>query len=89
MTRDEALNLYFLDARAKLIDLAAFLDRVERSPGDDDFRIRAFRAALRHLSASDSERAKAVLTTLSDPTMEPLATATIKGATGAWPQFKD
>ncbi len=45
MTRDEALNLYFLDARSKLIDIAAFLDRVERSPGEDDFRLRSFRAA--------------------------------------------
>jgi len=88
MTREEALNLYFLDARAKLIDLAAFLDRVERAPGEDDFRLRAFRAALKHLSAAETEKAKAVLTTLSDPTLEPLDAATTKGATGAWPQFK-
>jgi hypothetical protein len=88
MTRDEALNLYFLDARSKLIDLAAFLDRVERCPGEDDFRLRSFRAALRHLSESDTEKAKAVLLTLSDPTMEPLEAATTKGAAGAWPQFK-
>jgi hypothetical protein len=89
MTREETLNLYFLDARSKLIDLAAFLDRVERSGGEDDFRIRSFRAALRHLSQSEPEKAKAVLLTLSDPTMEPLETATTKGAAGAWPQFKD
>jgi len=88
MTREEALNLYFLDARARLIDLAAFLDRVERCPGEDDFRLRSFRAALRHLSEAKTEKARAVLTTLSDPTMEPLPAATTKGATGAWPQFK-
>jgi hypothetical protein len=88
MTREQVLNLYFLDARAKLIDLAAFLDRVERSSGEDDFRIRSFRAALRHLSKAQSEKARAVLTTLSDPTMEPLEAATTKGAMGAWPQFK-
>ena len=88
MTRDEALSLYFLDARSKLIDLAAFLDRVERCPGEDDFRLRSFRAALRHLSQSDTEKAKAVLLTLSDPTMEPLEAATTKAAAGAWPQFK-
>jgi len=88
MTREEALNLYFLDARSKLIDLAAFLDRVERSPGEDDFRLRSFRAALQQLSKSEPEKAKAVLLTLSDPTMEPLEKATIKGAAGAWPQFK-
>jgi hypothetical protein len=88
MTREEALNLYFLDARSKLIDLAAFLDRVDRSNGEDDFRMRAFKAALRHLSQSEPDKAKAVLTTLSDPTMEPLEKATTKGAAGAWPQFK-
>jgi hypothetical protein len=88
MTRGEALNLYYLDARSKLIDLAAFLDRVERCEGEDDFRLRSFCAALRHLSESDTEKAKAVLLTLSDPTMEPLEAATTKVAAGAWPQFK-
>ncbi len=87
MTRAEILDLYFTDARSKLIDLAAFLDRVERGKGDDDFRVRAFRAALQHLMSSEPDRAKAVLLTLSDPTSEPLASATTKGATGAWPQF--
>lgn len=89
MTREEVLNLYFLDARAKLIDLAAFLDRAERCPGEDDFRLHALRAALRHLVDSEPDRARAVLTTLSDPTMEPLEAATTKGASGAWPRFKD
>jgi len=89
MTREEVLNLYFLDARSKLIDLAAFLDRVERSPGEDDFRMHALRAAVQHLLDSEPDKASAVLTTLSDPTIEPLEAATTKGATGAWPQFKD
>ncbi len=88
MTRDEALNLYFLNARSKLIDIAAFLDRVERSPGEDDFRLHSFRAALKHLSESQPDKARAVLLTLSDPTMEPLEAATTKGAAGAWPRFQ-
>jgi hypothetical protein len=87
MTRAEVLDLYFADARSKLIDLAAFLDRVERSTGEGDFRLVAFRAALEHLTSGAPEKAKAVLHTLSDPTTEPLASATTKGATGAWPQF--
>jgi len=53
MTRDQALELYFLDARSKLIDLAAFLDRVERCPGEDDFRLH-FRDAARGDALSDS-----------------------------------
>jgi hypothetical protein len=89
MTRNEVLDLYFLDARSKLIDIAAFLDRVERGDGDDDFRVRSFRAALKRLSESDPDKAKAVLLTLSDPTMEPLEAATTKGAAGAWPRFQD
>ena len=88
MTREQVLNLYFLEARSKLIDLAAFLDRVERSSGEEDFRLRSFRAALRHLRETEPDKAKAVLLTLSDPTMEPLPEATSKGAAGAWPQFK-
>ena len=87
MTRAEILDLYFADARSKLIDLAAFLDRVERASGEDDFRVRAFRAALQKLSQPEREKAKAVLLTLSDPTTEPLDAATTKGAAGAWPQF--
>ena len=87
MTRAEILDLYFADARSKLIDLAAFLDRVERASGQDDFRVRAFRAALATLSRDEREKAKTVLLTLSDPTIEPLDAATTKGAAGAWPQF--
>jgi hypothetical protein len=87
MTRADVLDLYFADARSKLIDLAAFLDRVERSSGEGDFRLVAFRAALEHLASLAPEKTKAVLRTLSDPTTEPLASATTKGAAGAWPQF--
>lgn len=87
MTRAEILDLYFADARSKLIDLAAFLDRLQRAEGKEDFRLHAFRAALANLSSGDAEKAKAVLLTLSDPTTEPLDAATTKGATGAWPEF--
>ena len=88
MTRDEILDLYFADARWKLIDIAAFLDRIERGNGESDYRLDAFRAALQHLTDGEHAKAKAVLTTLSDPTADPLEAATTKGATGAWPGFK-
>src|SRR5882762_8230554 len=51
MTRQQVLDLYFLDARFKLIELAAFLDRVDRAEGQTDFRLDAFRRALRELAA--------------------------------------
>lgn len=88
MNREQTLDLYFPDARAKVIDLAAFLDRVGRSPGKDDFRLAAFRDALAVLSSEEPEKARRVLLAFSDPTTEPLAKAPGKSACGAWPGGK-
>ena len=84
MTRQQVLDLYFMDARCKLIDLAAFMDRVERADGAEDFRMAEFRKALRELDAKDG-RAEKVLLALSDPTSEPIPAATTKAACGAYP----
>jgi len=85
MTRQQVLDLYFMENRAKLIDLAAFLDRVDRAPGEADFRLGALREAMKHLSEGKPGRAKSVLLCLSDPTTEPVDHTPGKGATGAWP----
>lgn len=85
MTRNEVLDLYFMDARAKLIDIAAFLDRVDRASGDADFRLAAFRDAMKELAGENPTRAKGVLLSFSDPTTEPIEMAPGKGAVGAWP----
>ena len=84
MTRQQVLDLYFMDARSKLIDLAAFMDRVERSEGQEDFRMQAFRTALKGLDVA-SNRAERVLLAFSDPTSDPVSVAPGKGAVGAWP----
>jgi hypothetical protein len=84
MTKQQTLDLYFLDARHKLIELAAFLDRVERADGKDDFRLQSFRTALAKLDSKNKNKAKGVLLAFSDPTKEPIAKATTKGATGAY-----
>jgi hypothetical protein len=83
MTRQKVLDLYFLDARHKLIEIAAFLDRVERSGGKDDFRLKAFRAALNKLSGGKKSKAKEVLLAFSDLTIKPIKKAPGKGAIGA------
>ena len=85
MTRQQLLDLYFMDARAKLIDIAAFLDRLDRGEGEADFRLGAFKKALEELSRGEAARAKSVLMSLSDPTVDPIAKAPGKGACGAWP----
>jgi hypothetical protein len=87
MDRAGITDLYFAEARSKLIDLAAFLDRVERSEGADDFRLKSLRAALRDLTEPGSDKAKQVLLRLSDPTTEPSPIAGEKSAGGAWSGF--
>jgi hypothetical protein len=84
MDRSRITDLYFAEARSKLIDLAAFLDRVDRCEGDDDFRLKSFRAALEELAKPGAGKAKQILLLLSDPTHEPVAEAGTKSASGAW-----
>ena len=49
MTRQEILDLYFMEARSKLLEVAAFMDRVDRESGAEDFRMKEFRKALGEL----------------------------------------
>ena len=85
MNRQQLLDLYFLEARSKLIDLAAFLDRLDRASGAADFRLRALREAMTKLNAAEGGRTEQVLTALSDPTTDPIPSAGTKSACGAWP----
>ncbi len=85
MNRTELLDLYFLDARAKVIDLAAFLDRLGRAEGQADFRYQSLKDAFVELQSDQSGRARRVLLKLSDPSAEPVEKAAAKGACGAWP----
>jgi len=84
MTRQQVLDLYFLNARHQLVELAAFLDRVERAGGKADFRLTAFHAALGELAGSKKHKAKNVLLAFSDPTNKPITKATTKNACGAF-----
>ena len=84
MNRRDLLDLYFLEARSKVIDLAAFLDRVRRAEGETDFRYRALKQAFTELQRDDDQCARRVLLSFSDPTTEPIEKATTKGACGAW-----
>jgi hypothetical protein len=74
----------FIPVRAKLIDVAAFLDRVERYEVAGDFRCAALRDAAKLLVDGKPERARRILEKLSDPTIEPDAKSTGKAALGAW-----
>jgi hypothetical protein len=82
-SKKELLDLQFIEVRHKLLDLAAFLDRIERHPGDDDYRFAAMQNALPILLENRPDRARAILEALSDQTTEPIPQATFQGAFGA------
>ena len=93
LTQTQILDRYFLEHRSKLLDIAAFLDRVDRARPEthidtetnEDFRLDAFRAALKLLTDNKPQRTKRILEELSDPTDTPAAAADGKGAVGAYP----
>jgi len=74
MTRQKVLDLYSMDARCKLIELAAFLDawtarKIRR------FRLKAFRNAAKGTRKKQANRARQVLLAFSDPTTQPISQA--------------
>ena len=86
-TREQVLQLYFLEHRAKLLDVAAFLDRLDRAQpgaGSADFREAAFRNAAQILTDGQSQRTARILSLLSDDSTElPQSAHGMKGASGA------
>ena len=80
----DLVELGYMDARSKLLDIAAFLDRIERTGQEDDYRVRALYASLEQIPLSGADRARRVLEGLSDPSEEPIPEAHTKGAAGAF-----
>jgi len=83
------LDRYFLESRARVLELAAFLDRVDRARDPEtarqDFRYRALIRAIGLLVEAGGGRAAAVLEALSDPTSGLRETSSGLGpAAGAW-----
>lgn len=83
MNATPLVDLQFIDARARVLDVAAFLDRMERHGQADDYRVAALKAALVEVMKNEPGRARRVLELLSDPSVEPIPAATIQGAFGA------
>ena len=91
------MDRYFVEHRAKLLDVAAFLDRCDRAgraggPAadrqsaelpDDDFRLQALRRAAGLLVDGQPDRTRRVLETLSDLSVEPAAASPGGAACGA------
>ncbi len=81
--KKEILDADFAAARACVLDVAAFLDRVERGEGQADFRYQALLDVLPLLSNPGAGRARAVLEALSYQSPEVPETVSTKAACGA------
>ena len=87
----QLIDEYFIENRTRVLDIAAFLDRLDRAEGDGaerDFRMRAFREALSALCDAHPDRTERIQMLLSDPTTEPLERLDQKSARGAYDRWR-
>lgn len=89
-TGTQLVDEYFIENRTRLLEIAAYLDRLDRS-GDpaaaSDFRTRAFREALAVLAGEGAPRMERIQMIFSDTTSEPLPTLDRKSAHGAFDRW--
>ena len=82
----DVVDEYFIENRTRLLEIAAFLDRLDRAEAgysSRDFRMQAFTEALAAMSGGGG-RLERVQLLLSDPTTEPLGALDRKSAFGAY-----
>jgi len=92
LTSKELTDEYFIENRNRVLEIAAFLDRIDRAGSADparDFRLRAFDDALRILADGRPDHLMRVQMLLSDPTTEPIASLDRKSAQGAYEKRDD
>jgi hypothetical protein len=86
LTGPEIIDEYFIENRTRLLEIAAFLDRLDRANAEHavhDFRMEAFAEAVDALAAP-GDRLMRIQLLLSDPTTEPLERLDRKSALGAF-----
>lgn len=82
---------YFIENRNRLLEIAAFLDRLDRADparAAGDFRIRAFREALTMLASPSPDYVAQIQALLSDPRSEPIPVLDRKSALGAFDRWQ-
>ena len=87
----EVVDEYFIENRTRLLEIAAFLDRLDRADAGyatEDFRMKAFSEALASVSQGNG-RLDRLQMIFSDPTMEPLGALDRKSAFGAYDRWKE
>jgi hypothetical protein len=87
LSQRKLLEEYFIEQRTQVLDLAAFLDRLDRASAldaADDFRLVALRQALAALCSDQPGRLERIQMLLSDPRSELLEQLDRKSAFGAY-----
>lgn len=88
LATQQIIDEYFIENRTRLLDIAAFLDRLDRSadgvPATDDFRMQAFARALHVLTSPEAGKIDQVQLVFSDLSKEPKDALDMKSASGAW-----
>ena len=85
----DLLDRDFVKFRSHMLDVAAFLDRLDRYEGSDlathDYRYQALVEALEIISSGRQNRVREMLVLLSDPTLQPMEDQLAPAkAGGAW-----
>lgn len=86
LSQQQLIDQYFMEHRAQILNVAAFLDRLDRSMdknGEDDFRLIALKRSLHELTSADGERVERIQMLLSDRDTTLLDTLDRKAAYGA------
>jgi len=88
LTTGQIIDEYFIENRTRLLELAAFLERLDRSAdgvdATSDFRMAAFQRALQVIASNAPDKMDQVQLLFSDPTTEPREKLDTKSARGAW-----
>lgn len=86
LTQQQHIDAYFMEQRNRILEIAAFLDRLDRleeKNAEDDFRIVALRRAMAELSSAEPGRIERIQMIFSDQNLELLEELDRKAAYGA------
>ena len=86
LTERQQIEQYFIENRTRVLEVAAFLDRIDRAierDPDPDFRIRSFREALTVLTSPAPDRVNRIQMIFSDQDLSLLDKLDRKSAFGA------
>lgn len=86
LSQQDLINEYFMEQRARILEVAAFLDRLDRASeqnGNDDFRLVAMRNAMHELVSGEPGRVERVQMIFSDQNTDLLDELDRKAAYGA------